>query len=263
MLLRDDPSGAIAVSQPTHAWLSGQLARAWGNERFGRIEPAEELCLGAELHDLGWTGWEQEPTVHPRSGRPRRFFELPTADHVALWRGASRRALTYGRYPALLVSLHVTHLYERHDFSADTPAEADAARAFLADERAFQEHLLASLHADPHYQRLARPEAVARNQRLVAVWDRLSLALCIGLGDAIEVPDVPSASAPVSLHLRRVGADVEIDPWPFGAPEVTVVAEGRRLPGTFSDDAALRAALAAAPWAAFSIILRPALRDVD
>jgi len=25
----------VVVTQPAHAWLSGQLARAWGNERFG------------------------------------------------------------------------------------------------------------------------------------------------------------------------------------------------------------------------------------
>src|SRR5579875_1229094 len=42
MLVREDDGGVLAVGQPAHAWLAGQLARAWGNERFGAVEPWEE-----------------------------------------------------------------------------------------------------------------------------------------------------------------------------------------------------------------------------
>src|SRR5690349_13441145 len=51
MLYREVKQGKIAITQPMHAWVSGQLARAWGNERFGTIEPGEEVCLGAEQHE--------------------------------------------------------------------------------------------------------------------------------------------------------------------------------------------------------------------
>src|SRR5690348_7524279 len=53
MLFRADGEDAIAIAQPSHAWLSGQLARAWGNERFAAPAPYEEVCLGAEQHDIG------------------------------------------------------------------------------------------------------------------------------------------------------------------------------------------------------------------
>jgi hypothetical protein len=40
MLIREEPDGSfLAIGQASHAWLSGQLARAWGNAEFGEVEP--------------------------------------------------------------------------------------------------------------------------------------------------------------------------------------------------------------------------------
>jgi Protein of unknown function (DUF3891) len=49
MLFRDQSSHAsLAISQLTHAWISGQILRAW-NESLG-----ETVLLAAEQHDIGW-----------------------------------------------------------------------------------------------------------------------------------------------------------------------------------------------------------------
>jgi hypothetical protein len=48
VLVRPHDDGALAIGQLSHAWLSGQLARAWGNEQFGGIGPREEIVLGAQ-----------------------------------------------------------------------------------------------------------------------------------------------------------------------------------------------------------------------
>ena len=131
MLFRETADGLVVVSQPTHAWVSGQLARAWGNPAFGAVEPRDDVCLGAEQHDLGWAVWEQSPTRHPGTGRPHRFFDMPTAEHVAIWRGASRRALTQGRYAALLVSLHVAVTFDARRLVATHFADDAALREAL------------------------------------------------------------------------------------------------------------------------------------
>jgi len=34
----------IAISQTAHAWVSGQMARNWGNEHFSGFVPTEPLC---------------------------------------------------------------------------------------------------------------------------------------------------------------------------------------------------------------------------
>ena len=56
-LLRKDDREVIAIPQPSHAWLSGQMARAWGNRHFAAPMPYDEVCLAAGQHDIGcWIG---------------------------------------------------------------------------------------------------------------------------------------------------------------------------------------------------------------
>jgi hypothetical protein len=259
MIIRGILHDPIAISQPTHAWVSGQLARAWGNERFGLVEPWEDVCLGAEQHDLGWTEWERRPTLNPATGLPRRFFELPTGEHVALWHDASQRMLTQSRYAALLVSLHISTLYERHNYVNDSPAEVQVAHDLLAREHAFQDALLDGLRSDPRYAGYATPDAVRRNQRLVAVWDVLSLLL--GTGKPVEklIDDVPTAAENVAVAVTPLSATGErwaIDPWPFREATVSLRYEGRRVPKVpTEDEPAWQLAYAAAQWVSVDVEL--------
>jgi hypothetical protein len=57
MLYRMIGDNRICMTQPTHAWVSGQMAQSWGNEQFGAIAPYPAVCLGAEQHDIGWLPW--------------------------------------------------------------------------------------------------------------------------------------------------------------------------------------------------------------
>jgi hypothetical protein len=221
MLIRPERDGSfLAIGQASHAWLSGQLARAWGNERFGAVEPWEEVCLGAEQHDVGWAEWDLAPTLDPATGRPHTFISLPLPEKLALWSGAARRMLSQSRYAALLVSMHGSALYER--FPPDDPAERQLVQDFLEEQRALQAKLAAGFDADQ----------VRRNQKLVFAWDYISLALCLGWAPA-RVEDVPIASGePVTLQLTEGG---ELDPWPFRDERVDVKVEGRRFEGSFED----------------------------
>jgi hypothetical protein len=260
MLHREEPDGLVVITQPAHAWVSAQLARAWGNDQFGAVVPWEEVCLGAEQHDIGWTAWEAAPTLNPATGRPHRFLQLPRQTHLAIWSSAAALASTQSRYAALLVSLHGAGLYERHDATNDAPEDVRAVRAFLDDAHAFQEATLATLRADPHYAPYATPAIMARNRRLVGVWDHLSLALCMGLRHERTVGNVPTAGGVTTLTLAPIDGDptrVTVTPWPFRQASVTLTGEGRRLPETFTDEATMRAALARAPWVTLTMRLSP------
>lgn len=244
MLLRRDGDDVIAIGQPAHAWLSGQLARAWGNERFGAVEPWEEVCLAAEQHDLGMADWERRPTLNPESGLPRSFMELPLDDHLEIWWSAAPLVLSQSPYAALLVSMHGTALYERRDLARLSPADVDRVRAFLDGQRELQEALLAGLRADPR--------TVRRNQRLVWTWDSLSLGLLLGWAP-FTLSAVPAAEGEIDVEVGVFG----LEPWPFRERLVALRCEGRRLTGRFDDEAAMRAALEAAPWETIEIELSP------
>jgi hypothetical protein len=239
VLLREDERGLLAIGQPSHAWVSGQLARAWGNERFGAVAPREEVCLAAAQHDIGWAERDLEPLYNPETGRPRSFMEMPIDLHLGLFTDGPRSLLTQSRYAALLVSMHGSRLYARRDLDRVPPSDADAIRAFLLEQLEFQRGLIATLGAEP--------AEIERNSLLVWTWDYLSLALCLDWAPA-TAKGCPTAEGTVDLELTGDGGRLSVDPWPFSVPELTVRCEGRRLPGRFADEDALRAEFAAAPW---------------
>jgi len=238
MLLRHDDRGVLAIGQPSHAWISGQLARAWGNDRFPAPEPYEEVCLAAEQHDLGFASWDLEPTRNPETGLPHSFLEMPLAAHLGLWSAAPRRLLAQSRYATALVSMHGWRLYKRRNLEDRPDHDADAVRDYLDSQRRFQEELKASFD-DSLFE---------RNSRLVWTWDFISLVLCLDWAPR-TARDVPTVDGAVDVELtpgreRRLG----VAPWPFARGALTVRCEGRRLTDRYETDDALRSALTSASW---------------
>ena len=203
MLLRPDGDAIICIGQPAHAWLSGQLARAWHPAR----SRTRRSCLAATQHDAGMADWDAAPELNPETGLPQSFMEMALGTHLRLWSHAPHRVLPQSRYAALLVSMHGTALYEMRDLDRMAPADAAAVRAYLDEQRALQQRLSDGLDRDQ----------VKRNQQLLWAWDFLSLALCLRW-DGRSVGGVT---------LERG----TIDPWPFAADVVRLRTEGRRLAG--------------------------------
>src|SRR5580704_15148943 len=98
----------IAISQTAHAWVSGQLARKWGNECFPDFAPAEPLCYAAEQHDRGFLDWERQPTLNPMSGLPHTFENIPLSLHVELRKRSILELKAVSLYAALVTSLYFT-----------------------------------------------------------------------------------------------------------------------------------------------------------
>jgi hypothetical protein len=222
LLLRSEYGVVLAIGQQSHAWISGQLARAWGNAGFPAPEPWEEVCLAAEQHDIGFAQWDLEPALNPETGLPYSFMEMPLSEHLGLWSSAPRRLLAQSRYAALLVSMHGSRLYRRRNLEALETDEAEAVRAYLRGEAQLQEELVASLGA--------QASAVGRNSQLVWTWDFLSLAICLDLAPR-TAREVPSLDGPVDIEITpgpRPRTAI-LDPWPFRAAELDVHCDARRL----------------------------------
>ncbi|WP_016873195.1 DUF3891 family protein [Chlorogloeopsis fritschii PCC 9212] len=261
MLHRFSKQGVICITQPNHAWLSGQLAQAWGNETFGQLFPRKEVCLGAEQHDIGWLGWEQAPTLNPQTGYPHSFKELSTQEHINIWSGARKSALPLSRYAALLVSLHGTRLYEKYTSWQNSPTSTQIVGDFLKHEYAFQKEIIAILKNDEYYAPYVTPEVIERNRKLVATWDALSIICCQGLSHDEEVTKVPTSDGETTLKLSLIEEKdyhqcIGIYPWPFQQDEVTVIYEGRLLWQPFNDEKAMREALMGDCWVSLSTTLK-------
>ena len=258
MVLRRDKAGVLAVGQASHAWLCGQLARAWGNEQFGAVEPLAEVALGAEQHDVGMGRWDLAPTRNPETGFPASFMEMGPAANAGLWLRGPRRLVSQSRYAALLAVMHGRRLYERFDLASADDQDAAAVRAFLDHARGLEATLLTALRADPFTAPHATPALVDRNSRLVWTWDLMSLALLLDWAP-LTLEAVPAANdGAMDVAFAAMSADppvVSLNPWPFHEPEVRVHCEGRRLARGFDDDQALARGLQQARWETVSFTL--------
>ena len=238
MLLRDEGDRVLAIGQASHAWISGQLARAWGNERFPRPQPYEEVCLAAEQHDVGMAMWDLDPARNPDSGLPYSFMEMPLPVHLALWTAAPERLLSQSRLAAVLVSMHGWRLYRRRKLDELPADQAESVRAYLDAQVAFREQLAEGFN--DHDLELA--------SQLIWTWDFLSLAICLAWSGR-TARDVPTVDGTVDMEITGVGdRRVQLEPWPFETNALTVRCEARRLAGRYETDEGLRAALSSASW---------------
>lgn len=187
MVVRED---GLGVTQTAHSVLTGRLADAW---RLDPDLPAADLRTAAAIHDIGWTEWEQYPSVDAATGLPCPFHALPAAEHVAIWTRGTDEAATFGRWVGLLVSLHCTRLMGWRIERGDSGPEVEA---LVAREHERQRSLATGLDDG----------VVDRARALVGRWDGLSLQLCAG-----ETP--------------------RLDPWPFVADHVTLHVDARDLHG--------------------------------
>jgi hypothetical protein len=239
VLLRKEGDAVIAIGQASHAWISGQLARAWGNARFAAPDPYEEVCLAAEQHDVGMAEWDLRPSLNPRTGLPYSFLEVPLQTHLALWTAAPAKLLTQSRYAALLVSMHGTALNERRDLAKLRRQERELVVSFIEAQRDRESRLAAQLDVDAL--------ELARNQRLVWTWDSLSLAVCLRW-PTLALHDVPDGRGYVEMTLTSLTEErFALEPWPFAGERVEVHCEGRLLDSTFESEDDLHRALDTAP----------------
>jgi Protein of unknown function (DUF3891) len=243
MLFRQEAGRLLAIAQPAHAWIAGQLLRAWDEEL------PEPLLFAAEQHDIGWLDWEAAPTFNAATGRPHGFREVGPAAHAPMWRrGVEKSLASFGRHVALLVSRHGGLIYRRFARPAPGSADAEAVEAYFSEQGALEAQWMAALGLH---------EAETRRQSgLVAFVDALSLALC---GDLQPPLDLEAPRCDESATRFRLTRDAtgpyafRLSPWPFRRATLTLEAEGWRMPdsGRFVDEAAFRAYFDRASWETF------------
>ena len=255
MILRSPENGTrLLISQPSHALLSGQMMAAWGAPGFARPDPAPEVILAAEQHDIAWLSWETAPTLDRETGLPHPFTRLGPAVHAPMWaRGVEIARAAYGLWPALLISLHGTRVYTEYMDPESLPPEDHAAiDRNQAQEAALQEDWIARLGASR--------EQVDRNSALVAVTDALSLALCFAdPGKAGEAPMEDGTTRKMTLERQGVSC-WSLDPWPFRDSTLTIRSGAIRIPAEtrWADEEAMRRDLREAAWTTVAEILVPA-----
>ena len=72
-----DGQPRLVITMAEHTALSGQAARAFGNDRFEPVSPVEEMLYIIENHDAGWADLDQQAPADAGTGLPYNLVETP------------------------------------------------------------------------------------------------------------------------------------------------------------------------------------------
>jgi Protein of unknown function (DUF3891) len=230
MIIQSAPAGPrLAIMMHEHTALSGQFARAFGNDRFEPARPHDLMCYVVSHHDEGWAEFDRDPVTDENSGLPYNLVETP-AEHITV---TSRRSPDFNErqhpYCGLVSSMHSWGLYNgRYGLSnlvlidriplQDRPL----AERMLAGEIDRQKRLKAELARDPQSAGWIEQEHLFQNYKQLQFFDLLALyfnRMHPGQRGEQKFEHVPlhaGQDASVTIRPRERGV-YEVSPYPFAA----------------------------------------------
>ncbi len=220
MIVRPGDGVLHLITQPDHAALARRIMEHWASLHTSARR--REILTAIEHHDRGWAEPDAELTVDPESGTIHDFMTVPAAVRQSVWPRSVER-LAAAPWAAALVAHHALTVYDRFRHDAEWHGFFPAMTAL-------------------RHQHLTRAggelKTLVRDYVYVRMGDLISLAYCT------------RATTPQSLgpwHIRLDGARLHVTPSPF-VLDVTFAVQAREIADVpYPTDAALRAAVAAAP----------------
>jgi hypothetical protein len=249
----------LVIRQTDHAFLAAFFAREWGNEKFTKPQPNVSFCLAVAEHDNGWTDWELQSTLDPKTHLPYSFMSIPTEAHTAIYQRGIERLVKVDHYAALLAAVPVSELYDRS--RATMPGysskyvkanESQLVGDFIQQLRLQQLRLKVDLRANPAMKGYAEEHRLKANATRLEVMDRLSLHFCLSpdqdlMLDAVPVND-EGEETDMELHSEGAGV-IGVAPYPFRRNPLSFSIMARRVPKKiYSSDSEFQKALATAQY---------------
>jgi len=232
MILQEREGALLIFRQTDHALLSGAFADAWGNDRIPVPARRESTLVAASRHDDGWSRWELAPRLGPHGG-PVDFIHIPRSEHVELYKRGIDLVESEDDYAGLLASLHGERLYTRPFFPGMDPqiknlkdSDLELATAYVEGERKRQERLLGTIGGN------GTRDDSEEGWRLLQVWDRLSLLVCmepLKNGAGRKMPPIASMNGDVEIMASgNDRGELQLDPYPFREPGIEFDVAGIR-----------------------------------
>ena len=238
MIVRKQPNHEVLlIGQTDHSRFVGQLAAHWGNKDFAVPKPYVSMVRAATFHDYGWLRYETNPQIHPESGEPYQFLQVPLGTgQLEAYQWSLDWLAGIDRYAGLIINMHRTGLWKNR---YDTIAHPNGynLRELNSEVRDF-------IQLNEDWQEMERAACDSgelwTNYRLMQVWDLLGLYF--GCQDPYEdyvepVPTSYSDKNGVRLAMKPAGPGrVMFEPYPFNVRPCRVQLAFKRLSqGSFED----------------------------
>ncbi len=238
----------FVIKMADHTAVAGQLANAFGNDRFGPLEPAGIFEDVVANHDAGWADLDARVLQDPGTGLPYHLVNTPLDQMVRTSSKSPDANEAIHPYAGIISSMHSYGLYHGRYGLSDKlfiellPDELlPYVTEMLAGEAARQERLKTQLAADDASAAWVTEEALFRNYKLLQFFDTFALYLQCdppGHRGSSEFPNVPQREGDdVTISASETDASsVTVTPWPFAGESLTVATSGRVMtpaePGT-------------------------------
>ncbi|MCG8461529.1 MAG: DUF3891 family protein [Holophagales bacterium] len=271
MIVNELDDALLVATQNDHAAFAAELLSLWRTEGMAEHPRRDALLFAARHHDDGWLGEDSAPRCD-HQGRPYDYLSIPSPIRLELWQRGVHLHLRDGgddggdgrsgassppgepsyppdssTYGALLIVRHALELHRRWpEQGRGGPAWVEA----LEQWRALEQDLADELGI--------RQEEIARDYRFVSTVDILSLAVCEGWDDPLELAQ-GDEQTPLRARQRSEGgvSILELDPFPL-AGSTTFRLACRTIPRrVYRSDTDLAVELATARWQWLSVRVMP------
>ena len=113
MIIQTAPADAprLAIMMHEHTALAEQFARAFGNERFERAEPADLMAYVVAHHDAGWAEFDRDPITDEKTALPYNLIETPAQFITVTSRKSPDFNEKHHPYCGVMSSMHSWGLY--------------------------------------------------------------------------------------------------------------------------------------------------------
>jgi Protein of unknown function (DUF3891) len=246
MITQTAPKGEahFVMTMAEHMQMCGQMARAFGNDQFARLDPYEEMMYVVDNHDRGWDEYDANPGLDDDQ-LPYIMSRTPTLENMKTNRVSPEFNEKHHSYCGLISSMHSWGLYnKRYGFSRFVVRARmttsitvkntyqPAVDAMLANEIERQKRLKAKLANDPRTASWAQDRRIIQSYKQLQFFDTLALYFNLyhaterGEQDYVHVP--LNAEADATLTLRKVSDGVySLAPFPFTSDRLKLVCPGR------------------------------------
>jgi hypothetical protein len=243
MIIQTAPAGEprLAIMMHEHTALSGQFARAFGNEQFEAVRPCELMFYAVSHHDAGWAEFDGDPVTDETTGLPYNLVDTPAQYITTTSRGSPDFNERHHPYCGLLSSMHSWGLYNgRYGISnqvlIDRFSEQDRplVQRMLDGELERQNKLKAELAKNPETAAWIEEKHLFQNYKQFQFFDLLALYFNrIHPSERSEqtfshVPLNTERDASVTIRPREAGV-YALSPFPFAADGAEFAFAGRLI----------------------------------
>jgi hypothetical protein len=247
MMVQTAPEGEphFVITMREHLDLCGQVGRAFGNDRFERLNPYDEVLYVVENHDRGWDDYDRNPGLDPNTRLPYLMSRTPAPDSVNTNKGSPDFNERHHPYCGLLSSMHSWGLYNRRygftQFVVRTrttisiPVQ-DTNRplvdSMLAAEIERQNRLKSEVAKNPATQNWIEDKHVFQNYKQLTFFDTLSLYFHLyhasERGEEVYIHVPMTEEADDNVTVRKISDQVySLDPFPFAGDTLKLTCRGR------------------------------------